>query len=245
MASAQHAHGRVSNSLAQYGAADIPLTIQHSHKSQAKAINRRISALEKELRAVDPNAARFRANPNAGGCCGRAGPAPATCDSSPVSNAGGGLVGEDLAQGAADGGAAPFLRLTEALADANQEAYPLDFIMKMLHVLWPNAERAFARKIQYDIVPMLAKDLPPAMQDIEVSRIYLGKSRPKMGPLRLVPPNYRNTWIPQNKGGSPRRRTAPTPAKDRQGSVVEYWLLGRIELLLHELLGMQHDDFEQ
>ncbi|CAD7924896.1 unnamed protein product [Amoebophrya sp. A25] len=89
--------------------------------------------------------------------------------------------------------------------------YPLDFAMKMLQILWPNAERAFAKRIQYGIVPMLAKDLPPAMQDISVRRIYLGKKRPTFGPLRLRPPVYVN--------GRPSQNLSPSKGFRREGSL--------------------------
>ncbi|CAD7928928.1 unnamed protein product [Amoebophrya sp. A120] len=145
-----------------------------SKKSRAKAIQKEIRALERDLLSLDPSLA---AKTRRGGCCGGSKPRPGTPSS--VSSPNDKVVEDEIK--------------AELSAEEMKQGheYPLNFAMKMMHVLWPNAERAFARKIQYNIVPLLAKDLPPAMQDITVSRIYLGKARPKMGPLRLIPPNYR------------------------------------------------------
>lgn len=40
----------------------------------------------------------------------------------------------------------------KSAAPGAQYAYRLDFVMKMMHILWPNAERAFVRKIHEDVV---------------------------------------------------------------------------------------------
>ena len=55
-------------------------------------------------------------------------------------------------------------------------------------LVWPNLNRAFAKKIEVQVLPNLVRSLPAAMQDIWVSKMSLGTEKPRIGPLRLVTP---------------------------------------------------------
>ena len=78
-------------------------------------------------------------------------------------------------------------------------AFSLAFAMQMVQILWPNAEKAFCKKVQREIIPGAIPKLPPDFQDLKVRRIQLGHKRPVFGPLRLCPPAYEKSE--QGPGG--------------------------------------------